>query len=124
MDSTVDFRAIVWAMGDAVIGAGRDGAIRLWNPAAERMFGFTTDEALGRSLDLIIPERFRNRHWERYHQVMRTGQTKYGTEVLRVPAPTSPGRGARPARAGPSGDEARPAPTDQSGGPPFGPEAV
>ena len=74
------------AMGDAVIGAGRDGAIRLWNPAAERMFGFTADEALGRSLDLIIPERFRNRHWERYQQVMRTGQTKYGTEVLRVPA--------------------------------------
>ena len=48
--------------------------------------GFTADEALGRSLDLIIPERFRNRHWERYQQVMRTGQTKYGTEVLRVPA--------------------------------------
>ena len=86
MDQTVDFRAIVWAMGDAVIGAGRDGTIRLWNAAAERMFGFTADEALGRSLDLIIPERFRNRHWERYQQVMRTGQTKYGTEVLRVPA--------------------------------------
>jgi apoptosis-inducing factor 3 len=86
MDPTVDFRAIVWAMGDAVIGADRDGAIRLWNPAAERMFGFTADEALGRSLDLIIPERFRDRHWERYQQVMRTGQTKYGAEVLRVPA--------------------------------------
>lgn len=78
MDPTVDFQAIVWAMGDAVIGADRDGAIRLWNPAAERMFGFTADEALGRSLDLIIPERFRNRHWEEYRQVMRTGQTKYG----------------------------------------------
>jgi PAS domain S-box-containing protein len=73
-------------MGDAVIGAGRDGAILLWNPAAERMFGFTADEALGRSLDLIIPERFRDRHWERYQQVMRTGQTKYGTDVLHVPA--------------------------------------
>src|SRR5712692_6168963 len=60
MDSIVDFRAIVRAMGDAVIGAGRDDAIRLWNPAAERMCGFTPDEALGRSLDLIIPERFRN----------------------------------------------------------------
>jgi len=47
---------------------------------------FAADEALGRSLDLIIPERFRNRLWEGYQQVMRTGQTKYGTEVLRVPA--------------------------------------
>jgi PAS domain S-box-containing protein len=73
-------------MGDAVIGADTDGAIVLWNPAAERIFGFTAEEALGGSLDLIIPERFRNRHWEGYQQVMRTGRTKYGTDVLRVPA--------------------------------------
>jgi PAS domain S-box-containing protein len=92
MDRTVDFEALVWGMGDAVIGAGRDGAIRLWNPAAERIFGFTEEEALGRSLDLIIPERFRSRHWDGYQQVMRTGRTRYGTDVLRVPALHKDGR--------------------------------
>lgn len=92
MDRTVDFQALVWAMGDAVIGAGTDGAIVLWNPAAERMFGYTTEEALGGSLDLIIPERFRTRHWHGYQQVMRTGRTRYGTDVLRVPALHKDGR--------------------------------
>jgi len=92
MNRTVDFQALVWAMGDAVIGAGTDGAIVLWNPAAERMFGFTAEEALGGSLDLIIPERFRNRHWNGYQQVMRTGRTRYGSDVLRVPALHKDGR--------------------------------
>jgi PAS domain S-box-containing protein len=56
------------------------------------MFGFTAAEALGHSLDLIIPERWRQRHWEGYQRVMRTGQTRYGTEVLRVPALHKDGR--------------------------------
>jgi PAS domain S-box-containing protein len=78
--------SLVQAAGDAIIAADTDGKIRLWNPAAERMFGFTAEEALGRSLDLIIPECWRTRHWEGYRRVMRTGQTRYGVEVLRVPA--------------------------------------
>jgi PAS domain S-box-containing protein len=72
--------------GDAIIAPGTDGKILLWNPAAERMFGFTAEDTLGHSVDLIIPERLRTRHWEVYQRVMRTGQTRYGTEVLRVPA--------------------------------------
>ena len=92
MNRTIDFQALVWAMGDAVIGAGTDGTIGLWNPAAERMFGFTAEEALGGTLDLIIPERFRRRHWDGYQQVMRTGRTRYGTNVLRVPALHKDGR--------------------------------
>jgi PAS domain S-box-containing protein len=64
----------------------------LWNPAATRIFGFTAEEALGRSLDLIIPERFRPRHWEGYRQVMATGRTRYGSDVLRVPALHKDGR--------------------------------
>jgi PAS domain S-box-containing protein len=84
--SDVDLAALVAAMGDALVVADPEGAIRLWNPAAERIFGFTPDEALGSSLDLIIPERFRPRHWAGYREVMRTGQTRYGTDVLRVPA--------------------------------------
>ena len=92
MSSTIDFERLVQAAGDAIIAADPEGSIVSWNPAAERIFGFTAQEALGQTLDLIIPERFRARHWDGYKQVMRTGQTKYGTEVLRVPARHKDGR--------------------------------
>jgi PAS domain S-box-containing protein len=92
MNSTLDLPSLVQAAGDAIIAADTDGKIRLWNPAAERMFGFTAEDALGHALDLIIPERWRTRHWEGYQRVMRTGQTRYGTEVLRVPALHKDGR--------------------------------
>lgn len=71
---------------DAILIADRDGVIRFWNSGAERMFGHTATEALGQSLDLIIPENLRARHWQGYFRVMNTGQTKYLTERL-----TSPG---------------------------------
>jgi PAS domain S-box-containing protein len=80
------------AVGDAIIAAGPDGTILLWNRAAERIFGYTEEEALGHSLDLIIPERLRARHWEGYKRVMQTGETRYGTQVLRVPAVHKDGR--------------------------------
>jgi PAS domain S-box-containing protein len=73
-------------MPEAVIFADRQGAIRLWNRGAETMFGYSTEEALGQSLDLIIPERFRARHWDGYRQVMATGVTSYGERLLAVPA--------------------------------------
>ncbi len=79
-------RQIVDEMPDAVIFADRDGVVRLWNRAAETMFGYSADEALGQSLDLIIPERFRARHWDGYGRVMDTGTTRYGTQLLAVPA--------------------------------------
>ena len=61
--------------------------IRLWNRGATRIFGFTEAEALGRSLDIIIPERLRERHWQGYRATMRTGQTRYRDgQVLSVPA--------------------------------------
>ncbi|MGE5303458.1 MAG: PAS domain S-box protein [Alphaproteobacteria bacterium] len=81
-----DLDMFVRAAGDAIIAAGADGRIIFWNPAAERIFGFAAEEAIGRSLDLIIPERFRERHWAGYREVMRTRQTRYASEVLRVPA--------------------------------------
>jgi PAS domain S-box-containing protein len=92
MHYTVDLPSLVQAAGDAIIAADTDGKILLWNPAAERIFGFTAEDALGHSLDLIIPERLRTRHWEGYRRVMQTGQTRYGTEVLRVPALHKDGR--------------------------------
>jgi PAS domain S-box-containing protein len=92
MDRGVDLQALVQAAGDAIIAAAPDGKIVLWNPAAEGIFGFTTEEALGHSLDLIIPERLRKRHWEGYEGAMRTGHSRYGSEILRVPAAHKDGR--------------------------------
>ena len=92
MNKAVDPELLVQAAGDAIIAADPEGKIILWNPAAQRIFGFAAHEALGQTLDLIIPERFRARHWDGYRQVMRTGQTKYGAEVLRVPARHKDGR--------------------------------
>jgi PAS domain S-box-containing protein len=86
MNKAFDFEAFVESAADAIVAASADGKIVVWNPAATRLFGFSADEARGQSLDLIIPERFRARHWEGYRQVMSTGKTKYGSEVLRVPA--------------------------------------
>jgi PAS domain S-box-containing protein len=80
------FRRIVEEMPEAVIFADRQGVVRRWNRAAETMFGYFADEALGQSLDLIVPERFRARHWEGYRHVMATGVTSYGQRLLAVPA--------------------------------------
>ena len=74
------------AAADAIIYADREGVVRLWNRGAERMFGFSAAEVVGQSMDVIIPERLRARHWESWHRVMETGVTRYGTEVLAVPA--------------------------------------
>lgn len=72
---------------DAVIYADAEGAIRFWNRGAERIFGFAEAEALGQSLDLIIPENLRARHWTGFDETMRTGQTRYGAgDLLAVPA--------------------------------------
>ena len=73
-------------MTEAVIVSDRAGVIILWNQGAEVMFGYAAADALGQSLDLIIPERFRTRHWEGYRKVMSTGVTRYGQELLAVPA--------------------------------------
>ena len=71
---------------DAILFADRDGIIRLWNQGAERIFGCKAKEAIGQSLDLIIPEKLRERHWDGYHKTMATGETRYGTDMLAVPA--------------------------------------
>ena len=92
METSTDYKQLVEAIGDAVVVCDAAGAITLWNPAAERMFGFSPAEALGQSLDLIIPERQRQKHWDGYHKTMATGQTKYGHDVLRVPALHKDGR--------------------------------
>ena len=88
----VDFEHVVEALGDAIVVADPSGAITVWNPAAERLFGFTQAEALGNSLDLIIPERLRERHWAGYENTTTSGETRYAHDVLRVPAVHKDGR--------------------------------
>ena len=92
MASPFDAQQFVHAAGDAIVVADSAGAVIFWNPAAERIFGYTQSEALGQSLDLIIPERLRQRHWDGYVHVMESGRTRYGTDVLRVPALHKDGR--------------------------------
>lgn len=84
---------LVRAMPDALIVADAEGIIRLWNDGAERIFGYTPSEAIGRSLDLITPENLRARHWAGYRETMQTGRTKYGAgDLLSVPAIRKDGR--------------------------------
>lgn len=84
-------RAIVEESNDAVMFSDPEGIIRLWNRGAERMFGFSAAEAVGRSLDLIIPENLRQRHWDGYYRVMESGTSRYSTEMLTAPALTKDG---------------------------------
>lgn len=85
------YRQIVDNARDAVIFADAEGVIRVWNSGAETIFGYQATEALGQTLDLIIPERFQERHWEGYRKVMATGVTKYTDDMLAVPAAKSDG---------------------------------
>lgn len=79
-------QAVVRESPEAITVTDAEGVIRLWNRGAERMFGWPAEEAVGRSLDLIIPEKLRARHWEGYAKTMATGETKYGDTLLGVPA--------------------------------------
>jgi PAS domain S-box-containing protein len=92
MNPQIDPAAVVAAIGDAVIVSDVEGNVVDWNAAAERLFGWTAAEALGQSMEIIIPERLRKRHWEGYDKSMQTGQTRYAHDVLRVPAVDKAGR--------------------------------
>jgi PAS domain S-box-containing protein len=79
--------ALVSSMPDAVVYSDAERRIRFWNKGAEQIFGFEKAEAVGQSLDIIIPETLRGRHWEGYEKTMRTGTTRYGAgDLLAVPA--------------------------------------
>ena len=82
----IDHAKLLDIIGDAVVVADADGNIAYWNPAATRLFGFTETEALGQSLNLIMPERLRQRHNVGFAKSMQTGTTRYGSDLLKVPA--------------------------------------
>ena len=92
MNTAIDCKQLVASIGDAVVVSDANGVIVLWNAGAERMFGHSEAEALGKTLDIITPERLRQRHWEGYDKSMATGTTKYGNDLLRVPAIHKDGR--------------------------------
>jgi PAS domain S-box-containing protein len=79
-------------LADALVIADHDGMITFWNAAAERLLGWTAEQAIGQTLDLIVPERHRERHWTGYRQTMATGETRYGSQLLEVPALHRDGR--------------------------------
>lgn len=79
-------RKIVDGAQDAIIFADTEGIIRLWNSGAETIFGFSASEAIGQNLDIIIPEKLRERHRQGYHKAMETGFSRYMRELLAVPA--------------------------------------
>jgi PAS domain S-box-containing protein len=85
-DNSWLYQRIVEDSPIAILFADRDGRIRFWNAGAEATFGYSAEEALGQSLDLIVPERQRARHWEGWARVMASGVTKYGRDPLAVPA--------------------------------------
>ena len=79
--------ALLAGMPDAVVYAGADGMIGFWNDGAQRIFGYAAAEAIGQSLDIIIPASLRERHWSGFHATMRTGESRYGAgDLLSVPA--------------------------------------
>lgn len=81
------YRTLVREAPDAIIYANAQGTITFWNKSAERIFGFSQAEAIGKSLDIIIPENLRKRHWDGFAETIRTGTTRYGSgDVLAVPA--------------------------------------
>ena len=92
MKTNVDLNQLLECIGDAVIVADAHEKIVLWNAAATRIFGYSEEEALGNTLDLIVPERQRQRHNEGYSKSMETGTTRYGTSLLKVPAKHKDGR--------------------------------
>ncbi len=92
MSIAIDFETLVSQIGEAVIISDRDENILFWNASAERIFGYSQEEALGKTLSIITPERFRERHSKGYFHTIQTGVTKYGNTLLRVPAIHKDGR--------------------------------
>jgi PAS domain S-box-containing protein len=84
--------AILSTGSDAIIAADEEGTIRFWNPGAKRIFGYASSAAIGQSLDIIIPERLRRRHWDGYFRVIKSGKSRYGLgDILSVPGVTKDG---------------------------------
>ncbi|HWV17425.1 MAG TPA: PAS domain S-box protein, partial [Rhodocyclaceae bacterium] len=85
-EQALPYQAMVEQTSEAVIYADAEGIIRVWNHASEEMFGFSQAEAIGQSLDIIIPERLREPHWRGFHAAIAAGTTKHGGKPTRTKA--------------------------------------
>ena len=72
---------ILEGIADGVIYADRDGIIRVWNTGAAEVFGFTAQEALGRDLNIIVPEQLREAHWNGFDAAIARGATVGGRKA-------------------------------------------
>lgn len=84
MQQAVPFEEMVRGIGDALIYSDREGIIRWWNPGAETLFGFSAEEAVGASLDIMIPEKIRDAHWKGFHAAVESGVSKYYGKIMRT----------------------------------------
>lgn len=84
-------QAVIEQVADAIIVADPEGHIRVWNAGAQAVFGYAGREALGRRLDLIIPERFRSAHWTAFDRAIATGQTTHHGEAMTTRSVTKDG---------------------------------
>jgi PAS domain S-box-containing protein len=85
-DSLDLFRLVVEQAPDGIIFADREGVIQIWNSAAAGIFGYLPEEAVGRTLDIIVPEHLRQAHWEGFGKAVASGQTKHGTGAMKTRA--------------------------------------
>ena len=87
LDLPLFCQQLVARCADAIVYADSEGVIGFWNSSAARVFGYSDQEAVGQSLNLIIPQNLRERHWQGFDQTMRTGESRYGAgDILSVPA--------------------------------------
>jgi PAS domain S-box-containing protein len=92
MDDADRLRTLLASLPDALVIADTGGIIRAWNPAAERLFGFTAAEAVGASLDLLVPARFKAAHDNGFNRAVTTGALRVGGRVLRTRSNHKDGR--------------------------------
>jgi PAS domain S-box-containing protein len=85
-DSFELFRLVVEQAPDGIIFADREGVIQIWNSAAAELFGFLPEKAVGRHLDIIVPEHLRHAHWEGFGKAVASGHTTHGTGAMKTRA--------------------------------------
>lgn len=69
----------------AIVGADASGVIQLWSRGAENLFGYATAQAVGQTLDLIVPEAYRNQHWNGFRNAMASGSSKLDGQSIEIP---------------------------------------
>ncbi|HSG70436.1 MAG TPA: PAS domain S-box protein, partial [Planctomycetaceae bacterium] len=86
------FRSVTESAIDAIISADHTGKIVSWNNAATRILGYTSEDAVGRQLELIIPEKFHEPHREGMKRVTEGGESRVIGQTVELSACTKDGK--------------------------------